>query len=414
MVESRKKRILFVDDESKVLNGLRRTFFDMEKVWDMAFAENGKQALELMAAAPFDAVVSDMRMPGISGAELLNEVKKQYPATVRFILSGYSDREMVMKTVRAADQFLTKPCSRDELIKALEKIFKVQAFIPNPQVRAMVSEMQYLPVLPEVYRKLSEVLQSDRASMKEVAHIISQDVVMTAKILQLVNSAFFGLRHQNYNLEHAVTFLGIETLKALVLVEDIFKQLPEDDVQKFHTRDVYRHSLSAGILSRKIAETLGLTQKDAYNASMAGIIHDFGKVILIKNMPGVYEKIYQEHQHSGRPFYELEEEIFDTTHAEIGGYLLCLWGLPDNTVKAVTSHHAPQQAANVTPTSSTNIVYVANMLMHETDTRDDILSERLPCNNSILQHLSIEKYGAAWRSIAAELRTNMDAFKNQI
>ena len=105
-----KTRILFVDDEPLVLQGLQRMLRPMRNEWEMAFVESGRRALEEMATLPFQVVVSDMRMPGMNGAQFLSHVQELYPRTVRLILSGHADKDLIMKCVGTAHQFLAKPC----------------------------------------------------------------------------------------------------------------------------------------------------------------------------------------------------------------------------------------------------------------------------------------------------------------
>ncbi|MBC8317540.1 MAG: response regulator [Desulfobulbaceae bacterium] len=119
-----KKRILFVDDEPNILVGLRRMLRSLRKEIDMEFAESGKEALQVMSKASFDVVVSDMRMPGMDGAELLTEVRRLYPDTIRIILSGYAAAEAIMRTETIVHQFLHKPCEpqniKDTLLRSCQ------------------------------------------------------------------------------------------------------------------------------------------------------------------------------------------------------------------------------------------------------------------------------------------------------
>ena len=109
------KRILFVDDEPMILQGIQHSLRGMRAEWEVALANSGAEALETMAQAPFDVVITDMRMPGMDGAQLLDLVKVKFPRTVRIILSGQSDRETILRSVGPSHQYLSKPCDLDEL-----------------------------------------------------------------------------------------------------------------------------------------------------------------------------------------------------------------------------------------------------------------------------------------------------------
>ena len=211
------KRILFVDDEPLMLQGLQRMLHGMRNEWDMRFAKSGAEALQMMAASPADVVVSDTRMPVMNGAALLNEVMRSYPKTVRFILSGYADMEMVMQCVGGTHQFLSKPCDSETLRSAVRRAVEMDPLLNNDKVKTLVSQMTKVPSLPSLYFEILKELRSEESSLSKVGEIIAQDPAMTAKMLQLVNSAFFGVRRQLNDPLEAVMHLGLETIKSLVL-----------------------------------------------------------------------------------------------------------------------------------------------------------------------------------------------------
>ncbi|WP_054650256.1 response regulator [Salidesulfovibrio brasiliensis] len=129
------KRVLFVDDEKNVLNGLRRMLRSIRDEWEMDFAPGGAEALELVGKKEYDLVVSDMRMPGMDGAELLTKVQELSPETVRIVLSGHSEQNMVMKSVKPAHQFLSKPCSSEQLLQTLKEAYRLRRLLNNPRIK---------------------------------------------------------------------------------------------------------------------------------------------------------------------------------------------------------------------------------------------------------------------------------------
>ena len=129
------RRVLFVDDEPNVLSGLRRMLHPMRRQWDMHFAQGGAEALEALAAAPFDIVVADMRMPGIDGAALLAEVSRTHPRIMRIVLSGQANREAVLRGVGAAHQYLSKPCDAEEIRRRLERLFALRDLLANDDLK---------------------------------------------------------------------------------------------------------------------------------------------------------------------------------------------------------------------------------------------------------------------------------------
>src|SRR5580698_1436937 len=238
------KRVLFVDDEPLVLEGLQRMLFNMRREWEMRFAHGGHEALRMMAEAPADVVISDMRMPEMNGAELLNEIMRKHPKAVRFILSGYSDMEMIMQCVSGTHQFLSKPCDGETLRNVVGRALEMDSWLNNDNVKALVSKMGALPSLPSLYFEVMRELGSPETTLDQVGATIAKDPGMTAKILQLVNSAFFGLCCQISDPTEAVLQLGLETIKSLVLGIHVFSELEAAQNGPFSADQLWHHSLT--------------------------------------------------------------------------------------------------------------------------------------------------------------------------
>jgi CheY-like chemotaxis protein len=246
MEASKKRRILFVDDEELLLKGLQRMLRSMRHEWEMRFVDNGQAALDLIQKETFDAVITDMQMPGMSGIQLLETVMQEYPDIVRIILSGQLDQEMILKTVRSAHQHLSKPCDADLLKATLAQAFGLRDLLADENIQKLVSRIESLPSLPSLYLEIMEELQSANTSFKKIGVIIAKDVGMTAKILQMVNSAFFGLRRQISNPQDAVSYLGFETIKSLVLSAKIFSQFDQKKLPGFSLDNLWNHSMLTG------------------------------------------------------------------------------------------------------------------------------------------------------------------------
>jgi putative nucleotidyltransferase with HDIG domain len=399
---SQKKHILFVDDEPHVLDGIRRMLYSKRNEWDMHFVISGKEALALMRQQSFDVVVSDMRMPEMDGATLLNNIKKFYPHVICFILSGYSDQEMIFKTVDSTDQFLSKPCDPEVLKKVISNALDFQNLISKTQLRAMVSQMKVLPTLPELYTNLKEKLESPKSSLDDIAKIVSRDVIITAKILQLANSAFFGLRHRISNVEQAVAYLGIETIKAVILTTHFFAHFAEEEIEQFPIRQIYKHSLLVGGLARKLIEVAPNYGNSIDEVSTAGILHDIGKVVFIKNRPSEYYQIYERHRKEKIPLYMLENERFGASHAEMGGYFMGLWGLPQEVIEAISHHHNPMKSFS-TALGPLTALYIANILYHN-EIEDKEQEEQKQFNFDYLNKLAVVDYLPKWKELAQEAK----------
>lgn len=357
------RRVLFVDDEPRVLEGLQRMLRPMRREWEMSFAEGGPAALELLRAQPPDVVVSDMRMPGMDGAQFLAEVQRLHPQTVRIVLSGHSDQEMIMKSVGPAHQFLAKPCTADSLRETVGRACALRDLLENDSLQKLVSQIPTLPTLPTLYTELLEEIQNSDASIKRVGEIISRDIGMTAKILQLVNSAFFGLRRIVSNPAEAAMLLGLDTIMSLVLSIHVFSKFTPGSVRGFSAEALWSHSMRVGRWARVIAKAETRDRKLAEDSFTAGLLHDVGRLILAVTLPRWYEEALAQAESEGVADTEAELSVFGTTHAEVGGYLLGLWGLPDSIVEAVAFHHQPTKcpAMSFTPLTA---VHAADYFEH--------------------------------------------------
>ncbi len=356
-------RVLFVDDEPKVLRGLQRMLAGADSDWETEYAPGGREALTLLAQRPFDVVVSDMRMPEMDGAALLNEVMRLYPHIVRIVLSGHSERELILRSIGATHQYLAKPCDATQLRSVITRTTALRRVLADSSLCSLVSQLCKIPSMPQVYRELMAQIQSPNTSLKDLGAIVAQDVGMTAKILQIVNSAFFGVPRHIPDPVQAVCLLGLDVLRALVVSIHIFTELPLDGVDDLDLGNLWNHSTETGAIAKMIASAQGCDREVCDHALMAGLLHDTGKLILAANQTQRYRKALRLAKERAMPPLAAEREVFGTTHAEVGAYLLGLWGLPDPTVEAVAFHHRPAECGAVAVTPLI-VVHVADALEH--------------------------------------------------
>ncbi len=354
-----KYRILFVDDEPLVLQGLQRMLRALRQEWEMEFVNSGARALEQLAHGRFDAVVTDMRMPGMNGAELLNEVMRRHPQTVRLVLSGQADENLILKCVGVTHQYLAKPCDLDALRSAVHRAVTAGASLNNPSLKAIVCKLDCLPSIPSLYSQLIKVLEDPKVNLEEVAAIITRDIAMTAKILKLVNSTYFGLSRGLTDVGEALAYLGINTLKTLVLTIHAFSQFEgERRAREFCPDRLWAHSLEVAATARQVAQQENAPTLLVEQAFVAGMLHDIGQLIFAINLPSQYDQVLQTARSDRIPLHRAEAAAFGATHAELGGYLLGLWGLPALIVEAIALHHAPRLAAG-TAFSALTAVHIA-------------------------------------------------------
>ncbi len=218
-----KKRALFVDDEPLVLSGLRRMLRSLRHDWDMSFANSGQEALALLEEENFAVIVSDMRMPEMDGATLLNEVAKRHPAVARLVLSGHAELDAILRAVRPAHQFLAKPCDPKLLERALQRILEVRSDDRQGDICTRLGAHRRLPSPSAVIETLRTSLRATPADLEAVGKIIGSDIAMSIQVLRLVNSAFFGAPARTLDPCRAVSILGADILINLVDEVGLFR-----------------------------------------------------------------------------------------------------------------------------------------------------------------------------------------------
>ena len=368
------KRIIFVDDEPNILQGLQRLLRNHRKEWDMHFVTSGGEALNRLEQEEFDIIVSDLRMPIMDGVTLLSIVKKSYPKMIRFILSGHGDTDLMVRSTGVAHQFMAKPCDAEKFQQAIGRALGLLALFNSQSLQEIISDGTTLPTLPELYRDLSEELQSPESSAEKVAAIIARDITISAKIIQLVNSAFFGLARRIDSIPQAVSLLGSETINSIVLTSQIFDTFDEETIQQFGIRELYKHSLTVGTLAQRLTLHITRDKKKADEAMLAGMMHDLGILALINSKNDAWKNLYINRKTVAKPFHEQERAALGVTHAEIGAYLLGLWGLSNMVVEAVAYHPKPSESTESTEFSSLTAVHIAECFTNKgTDNEHDIV-----------------------------------------
>lgn len=400
MNDTVKKRILFVDDEPMVLKGIQRTLRKMRKHWDMTFTASAAEALEILDVNPMDVIISDMKMPEMDGVQLLGEVKRRHPQIVRLILSGHVEQETTIQSVQFAHQCLSKPCDVELLKQTLAKLFALREILSDDAIKKIVSQIESLPSLPSIYTEIVAEMQADDPSIKNVGEIISRDVSMTAKILQVVNSVFFGLPRKIGNPQQAVMLLGLETIKSLVLSVKIFSEFSQQRNAWFNIDGIFNHSISVSSNAKAIVKSEKLDQDLVNYSLMAGLLHDLGKLILATNFNATYEQVMAESRTSEKRLWELEQAAFGTSHAEIGAYLMGLWNIENPIIEAIAFHHRPSKCASP-HLGLLAAVHIANGLEHEEASLEDPELQG-QFDEEYLARLGVSGRISEWRQVCKE------------
>ena len=374
VMKKKKKRILFAgfsDSESKEL---RAATAHSDGHWDSHFVADAAGALTMLAEHKFDALVANMAMTGKNGAELLHEARELHPHTLGFIVGEVTDQSLIIDCIGGTHQFIRRPYQPVKLMTSLKRGLRLDNWLVTDDLRKLVPKLRRLPSLPSTYFNLLKEVESASATTQGIGSVIARDPVATGRLLQMTNSAAFSLVQKVTDPVHAVTLLGIETVKSLVMSLQIFSQTDMARGAGLSLEILWEHSLLVAKFARQITLKQTNDPRLAGDAFTAGLLHDVGRIVLASNLPKEYAAIIAAAREHSRPLHEEETAVLRVNHAEIGAYLLGMWGLPAEIVEATGGHHAPGQTVYATEFSLLAAVHAANVFAHESGGQTDGLA----------------------------------------
>ena len=341
-----------------------------------------------------------MTMPGMDGAQFLTEVRKLSPHTIRIILSGDQSPVNYLRSASVAHRFLKKPVDVEVVKASIAQAEALRVVLANPALRTLVSEIKSLPSLPSIYQDLMQEMQSPQASLKKASRIVAKDLGMVTKILQLVNSAFFGLRTHVSDPEQAVALLGFETIKSLVLSSQVFAQFDQARLPGFSLEALWRHAMLTAACARRIATESGASQPVSDEAFTAALLHDVGVLVLAANKPNEYARVLELMRGGQMPDWAAERDIFGADHAHVGAYLLGIWGLGDGIVEAVAFHQHPGDY-KASGFQAVTAVHVANAFVEAQASADGGTRDVLSLDQTYLSRENLLASIPHWRELCA-------------
>lgn len=332
--------VLFVDDEPGLLDGLRRSLYRERSKWHMTFAGSAQAALAQMAREPCDVIVTDIHMPQMDGTQLLHIVSERWPRTVRIILSGSIDERQSMHVVPLAHQYASKPCEPDKLVQIIARCLHLHELLHEARLRAVVGQVRQLPAIPRIYAQLTSILSMENPTIADVAAVVASDSAVVAKVLHVVNSAFFRLARSITKIDHAVAHLGFGAIRSLVLSAEVFCQWPTGPMPAgFEPERLQARAQEVAAATRALAGAA----RWADDALLAGLLHDIGYWVLLVQCPLEMSNAITLARTEGIALHEAETQVLGASHADVGAYLLGLWGLPYQIIEAVALHHYPSR-----------------------------------------------------------------------
>ena len=347
-------RILFVDQESLLIEPTRQLFSLRHRDWDLAFATGSEEALAVMREKPVDVLISDTDSPDSWGMDLMRQSTVLYPQTFRIFMTGKTGQEELLAAVPSCQRLLTKPCTSEALLSTLESVLSCRSILENPALRAMVGRIKKLPSVPRCYLQLTEMASDPTKDISDAVEIVENDAAMSVRVLQIVNSGCFGHVGEVGSIPDAVMYLGLGLIKGLALITDMFSSIDEHTLTRFSLDRVLAGWLEEARLAKRLLGG-GHRGEEAFTVTL---VRDLGRLILASEFPEELAVVIAESKQSKIPEHLVEFQHWGTTHAEIGGYLLGVWGIKASIVDAVANHHVPSQSTSAEP----EILAVAHVL----------------------------------------------------
>lgn len=364
-------RALFVDDEPRVLDAMERVLFEVASDWETRFVTSADAALFELSKHAYDVIVCELRLRGMSGSALLKRVTELYPRTLRVVLASRSDDETALKVAQVAHQFLAKPCAAETVHQVISRAEALTRLLPDRRLQTLVAQAGSLPCAAHLQRELLELLERpvESATATEMAQLIKQDPGMTCKLLQVAGSAFFNSSASVTDVETAIMRLGVGTVRQLARSFTT----PAASASTLPALSAVQIAQQRSLQIAKLAARMTRLPEDATTAYLAGLLCDVGQLVLIHSAP---ERVYlsqSEAAQRGLPAHQAELTTWGVTHAEIGAYLLGLWGLPFQVVEAVAHHHAPERHAE-DRAGLTQLVWLASCIVDGVEAPAELLS----------------------------------------
>jgi putative nucleotidyltransferase with HDIG domain len=389
-----KKNILLLDEDAQVLKALKRSLRKLKDQYNVFYAQSAKEALAQLDQDVIDVLITEVRLINSDSELFLRSFIKRHPSAARIVLTGYTAIDAIFKFAGLAHQLLAKPWSDQMLIETIQRADLISRMLSDNRLKQTLNLIENFPSIPSVYMELTEKLKNSEVSIEEIGAVIIRDPSLTIKLLQIVNSPYYGLPMPVTDPQKAVNLLGLDIVKGFALSSGIFKQYEKTSITGLHIDNLWQHSLKSANIVRQIAkqEHLGKTIEEA--SFIASLLHDVGKIIIASNLPNEHKEICNREASDGLPGWQAEQTVLGVSHSEIGAYLLGLWGLPLTIVKAVQEHHRPNVDEH-TQIDQTVLVHVANAIEKAsvTPSKDPVAD----LNAEVISRLHLGESIAKWQ-----------------
>ena len=338
---------LYVGNESALVDFFTRIDQNCGIGWTGASVADRASVGEFLSNNECDLILVDADLNGSDGYDLLEQMRREHPAILRFVVADPNKKQEMVRLLTVAHQAIARPYKIEGLCRQLKNGIGLHNLLSSDALTARISAIQSLPCLPETYSKLTAELANDSASAKRVAELVSADAAVTAKLLQIVNSAFFGLSRRVEDVIHAVNLVGFDTVRSLVLTAGAFDSFKGLNVPDSSIDEIYSASLNVGARSRLLAHSFGVHARDTEDSLLGGMLHTIGKLVMAKYFREELIEALELCRETRISLSAAEEKVLGVNDAAVGAYLLSLWGLSNPIVEAVALYQQPSRCSEV-------------------------------------------------------------------
>lgn len=320
-------------------------------------AQHGQDLVKILQAGKNAGIIfCDVNERAMESLRLLDQ---ECPDYARFVVCSPTARKALRSLPGVPPTILPEGATSEEWAEKITRGLTLHQWMMRPEIRLALPRLRTIPTLPATHQAVVEALQSPDFQIDGVTTLISRDISLTVHLLKVVNSAAFGLTHPIQSVSEAITFLGVNRLKSLVVSAWAFHFINEQSCPGFSPNQEWEHAVRVAAGTQELAKELGVRAAMAEAALTAGMLHDVGKLLLASNAAEGYELILLDAEKGDRPLWQVEKEYLGYSHAEIGACMLGIWGTPMAIVEAVAWHHQPLLAENQ-KLSPLTLVHVAD------------------------------------------------------
>jgi putative nucleotidyltransferase with HDIG domain len=391
-------RILLVDPGSQVFDRLKDAMAGAGPQWQVERAADGEDALRRLAAEPAEVVIADEQLGEMDGVTLLTRVRERHPTAIRMILSEAASSQRPSVAAMVAHRMVAKPGNVAELETAIRRSCDLRTLTGEAEAYRQTMAAAALPSRPGVYMELNQVLSDPNWQPTHVSAVVERDVALSAKVLQLANSALFGLTQEVTSVQGAVMYLGAEAIRSLALTAEAFGRLAPRHGDGFSIDEFQDHAMLVARITAAVLPAGGVQLE----AVTAALLHDIGKLVLVADRSSHWAQLSREAVERQLPLDQVEAEREGVTHADLGAHLLSLWGLPDGIAEAVAHHHRPVAVEGL-ELDAVAAVHIANALAHELHPPQEGAAPHQPLDEELLDRLDIRPQLDLWRRLARQL-----------